>query len=300
MSLLVNWLESLHKDTVVSSKCTRIRNRKSTCSYCMEQCNYDAISLKDQLVCINTNRCTMCGECIIACPLSAIEGLVSSRTFDKGSLIFDGSYLPTIKELLIYKKRGLASIQDYNNQINQEWSSLLDKANEQLTLLNESHIDVAKKESNDKLSRRAFLNSFQNSGKKFAKSIAPAAWKIEMDDWKLQKYYPDIQFYKVDLDKKKCTLCQACFSLCIEAVFTLSEGLLQIQNEKCVNCTSCMDVCTEEAINIIPEVKRKEERIESFYIKKCPECRRNFITFQLDRIQCSICLDRDPEWLSPH
>lgn len=266
----------------------------------MEQCNYDAISLKDHLILINTNRCTMCGECIIACPLSAIEGLVSSRTFDKGSLIFDDTYLPSIKELLIYKKRGLASIQDHNNQINQEWNLLLDKVNEQLALLNESPIDVVKINSNEKLSRRAFLNSFQNNGKRFAKGIAPAAWKIEMDDWKLQKYYPEIQFYKVDLDKKKCTLCQACFSLCIEAVFTLKEGFLQIQNEKCVNCTSCMDVCTEEAIKIKPELKKKEERIEPFYIKKCPECLHNFITFQSDTIHCPICINRNPDWLSPY
>lgn len=300
MSLLVNWLESLHEDTVISSKCSRVRNRKSTCSYCMEQCKFEAMKLKDNLIFIDTDQCTLCGECIIACPLTAIEGLVLSRSFDKGSLIYDGSYLPTMKELLIYKKRGLTSIQVNNDQINQEWRSLLDKVNVQLSLLNESQIDVVNKEDNDYLSRRAFLNFFQNNGKKLARSMAPAAWKTEMDDWKLQKYYPDFQFYYVDLDLRKCTLCRACFTLCTERVFTFRDGFLQIQNEKCVNCTSCIDVCTEEAIKIIPEVKRTEERIESYYVKICNECGHDYFTFQLETAECPICIDRDPEWLCPY
>lgn len=300
MSLLINWLESLHEDTKVTSKCSRVRNRKSTCSYCMEHCKYHAMELKDHLIFIDTDRCTMCGECMIACPLSAIDGMALSRKFNKGSLLFDGSYVPTMKELLIYKKRGLASIQVIHEPINQEWSLVLDATNEQLALLNESFIDVVEIDYNELLSRRAFINAFQNNGKILAKSMAPAAWKIEIADRKLQKYYPDYQFYRVELDKQKCTFCRACFSLCTPAVFTIWDGFLQIENEKCVKCTSCIDVCAAEAIKITPELKRKEERIEPYYIKQCQECGHNYFTFYAETTHCPICINRDPEWLSPY
>lgn len=298
MSILVNWLESLHEEMNVSTKCSRQRNRKSTCNYCVQSCEHNAIEING-VVLIDTQKCTLCGECMIACPLSAIEGIASNRHFEKGSLVFDESYTPSVKELLIYKKRGMTSIQ-INHQVNNEWATVVANTNIQLQLLDESPISFEKKVTEVVLSRRAFFGSFQKEGKQLAKSMAPASWKIEQDDWKLTKYYPDFQFYSVKIDQVKCSLCQACFSLCPENVLHIEDNKFVVEYEKCVNCTSCTDVCSENAIEIIPDVKRKIEQFAPVHSKTCQDCGHSFYTFIQESEKCHVCKVRDSEWLSPY
>ena len=299
MSILVNWLESLHEEMKVTTNCSREWNRKSTCNDCLESCEHNAIELKDDLLIIDTEKCTMCGECMIACPLSAIEGVASNRIFEKGSLVFDGSYVPSIKELLIYKKRGMTSIHVAHQPINQDWETVVHVTNEQLHLLEETPI-VVERVKDEVLSRRAFFSSFQKEGKQLAKSMAPAAWKIEKDDWKLSKYYPNYHFFSVKIDQGKCTLCKACFGLCLEGVFQIIDGMLQIENQKCVNCTACTDVCSENAIEIVAEIKRASKNFEQVHLKTCNDCGHSFNTFDTGIEKCHVCINRDPNWLSPY
>jgi Fe-S-cluster-containing hydrogenase component 2 len=300
MSILTKWLESLHEETKITSRCARERNRKSTCSFCLEQCSQEAIELKEHLLVIDTSKCSMCGDCVIACPLSAIEGLAASRVFEKGNLHFDDAYTPSLKELLIYKKRGMSSVQVGRTPINLEWETVLAEVNDRLSILGEKEITLVTENSEEKLSRRALFGSIQSGGKQLAKSLAPASWKMETDGWKLSKYFPDYQFYSVELNTNNCTLCQACYSICPEDVFTKSESSLFIDNGKCVNCTSCTDICPENAIHIIEDLKRKNEKEEMLQKKKCDCCGQMFNTFQLEAVKCHVCKNRDPEWLSPY
>jgi ferredoxin len=299
MSILINWLESLHQEIIVTSKCVRERNRKSTCGYCLENCEHKAMVIKENLLFIDTTRCTMCGECIVSCPVSAIEGNVNNRAFEKGSLVFDSNYVPSIKELLIYKKRGMTSIQAHQ-PLNKNWVTVISETNGQLQLLEESPIVVVEKVKDEMLTRRALFGSLQKEGKQLAKNMAPASWKMEKDDWKLTKYYPDYQFYSVKLNKEKCTLCQACFTLCPEKLFQIKDNMLLIESEKCVDCTSCTYVCPENAIEIFPEIKRKSENQDNIHQKTCKSCGHTFYTFDLETEKCHVCLNRDPDWLSPY
>jgi ferredoxin len=299
MSILVNWLESLHQEIIVTSKCVRERNRKSTCGYCLEKCEHEAIVVKRNQLFIDTNKCTMCGECIIACPLSAIEGIVNNRAFEKGSLVFDSNYVPTIKELLIYKKRGMTSIQA-PQPLSKDWEIVLFESNSQLQLLDESPFVVVEKVTEEVLSRRALFGSLQKEGKQLAKKMAPASWKMEKDDWKITKYYPNYQFYSVMLNIETCTLCQACFTICPEKLFHIKDSKLMIESEKCVNCTSCTDVCPENALVIVPEIKRKSEDQRNIHQKACKNCGHTFFTFDLETEKCHVCMNRDPDWLSPY
>jgi ferredoxin len=299
MSILVNWLESMHKEIIVTSKCVRERNRKSTCGFCLEKCEHEAIIVKRNTLFIDTNKCTMCAECIVACPLSAIEGIVNNRVFDNGSLVFDSNYVPTIKELLIYKKRGMTSIQA-PQPLSKNWKTVLIESNSQLQLLDESPFVVIEKVRDEVLSRRALFGSLQKEGKQLAKKMAPASWKMEKDDWKITKYYPYYQFYTVRLNIEKCTLCQACFTLCPENLFHIKDSKLMIENEKCVNCTSCTDVCPENALEIVPEIKRKSEDQRNIHQKACKNCGHTFYTFDVETEKCHICMNRDPDWLSPY
>lgn len=300
MSILLNWLESLHEEMKISSTCLREHNRKSSCSYCIEKCEHNAIEIKGEKLTINTSQCTFCGECIIACPVSAIEGVVNNRIFEKGSLVFDESYSPSIKELLIYKKRGMTSIQIAHQPLNGVWETMISATNEQLRLLDEESIIVVEKLMDKVLSRRAFFGSFQQEGKQLTKKMAPAAWKMEKDEWKLTKYYTDYQFYSVKINKEQCTLCQACFTLCPEEVFHLKEGNLQIENQKCVNCTSCVDVCPVNAVEIQQDIKIKSEQFELVHSMNCKDCGHGFYTFDIETEKCPVCITRDPEWLSPY
>jgi ferredoxin len=299
MSLLVNWLESLHEEMKVSSKCVRERNRKSTCSYCFETCKHEAFVVKGNIPIINIDRCTMCDDCMIACPVSAIEGVVNNRAFDKVSLVVDPNYIISIKELLIYKKRGITSIQ-VPQPLTEDWKIVINQTNSQLQILGETPFELLHKDRTEVLSRRAFFGKFQKEGKHLAKSMAPAAWKMERDDWKLTKYYPDYQFFSVKLNIEECTLCQACFTLCSEDVFTIKDGMLQLHSEKCVNCTSCVDVCPEHAIEIQVDVIKKGEQVLKVHSKNCIGCGHSFYTFLSETEQCHVCINRDPDWLSPY
>jgi Fe-S-cluster-containing hydrogenase component 2 len=300
MSILVNWLESLHEEMKVSSRCVRERNRKSSCGFCVQTCKQNAFEIKDHLLILDTNKCTMCGECMLACPLSAIEGVLSNRVFDGGSLVFNYNYVPSIKELLIYKKRGMTSIQVSQQPLSKEWKTVVSQSNDYLQMLDEDSIEVVQKVKEEVLSRRAFFGSFQKEGKQLAKSMAPAAWKMKQDDWKITRYYPDYQFFTVQLNKEKCTLCQACFALCPENVFQIKNNKLVIQNEKCVNCTSCTDVCPENTIEIILDVKSIKDSQENVHLKACIVCEHPFYTFNVENEKCPVCANRDPDWLSPY
>lgn len=300
MSLLVNWLESLHVDVKISNKCSRKRNLHSTCTICVEECNFEAIIIHQQRIEIHSERCTSCGDCMISCPLSAIEGIPASRKLDKGRLMYNEDYTPSLKELLIYRKRGLHSIAIAEKSLNQRWESVLNEANCKLKILGEQPIVVIQIDKEATFSRRAFFNSFQKEGKNVAKSLAPARWKMEADEWILKNYFPDYQFYKVKIDYNKCTLCHACFSFCSQKVFRLFDTFVQINHEKCVNCMDCQDICPEHAIQIIADLQEKSKLLENFRKKECRDCGQSFHTFNQEREKCHVCTGRDPEWLSPY
>jgi len=43
------------------------------CEECVETCPTEAISMKDEIACIDEAECTECGACIDACPAGAIK-----------------------------------------------------------------------------------------------------------------------------------------------------------------------------------------------------------------------------------
>jgi heterodisulfide reductase subunit A-like polyferredoxin len=290
----------MHVELKITDKCSRKRNIRSTCSFCSDSCQSGAFSPKQKSIEIEPGQCTSCGDCLISCPLSAIEGIAITREFEKDSLIYKDVYTPTEKELLIYKNRGLNTIKINESSLNQAWKRVLDETNTMLNKLDQGPIEVVKKDSSEKFSRRAFFATIQSGGKKIAKSMTPASWKMEANEWNLATYYPDYQFYTVEIDKNKCTLCKACFTFCSQQVFHLQDSFLQIEADKCVNCTDCSDICPEDAIQINAVIKKKSDLYEPIDTKVCLDCGQSFQSFYLDAEKCPICVNRNPDWLSPY
>ncbi|WP_413309461.1 4Fe-4S dicluster domain-containing protein [Bacillus sp. 1P10SD] len=301
MSLFINLLENMHIDLKITENCSRQSNLHSTCTFCVEACKKGALSLNQKSKEIIHEGCNSCGDCVIACPLSAIEGIVDSREFRNGSLLYDESYIPNVKELLIYIKRGIKSIQTQNLPLNDPWKKVLTETNLVLKVVGEPILEVIRKEhKEEKLSRRSFLASLQRDGKQLAKSMAPASWKLEANHWNLANYYPEYQFYTIQIDRQKCTLCQACMRFCTQEAFQIVNRMLQINHQKCVGCTACRDICSEDAIQIKAEVKKLDKEYVGLNSKSCINCGKSFVTFHPETLKCHVCKDRDPSWLSPN
>jgi ferredoxin len=300
MSFLLNWLESLSKEINVTKKCSREILHQATCLTCIDKCKQKAITIKSNAITIDSQNCTLCGVCVAACPLCALEGMGPQRTFVKEGLLYDESSPPSIKELLIYKKRGVQSIFVKDNSLSESLFQLIEETNDILQRLEEKPITVHQSLQEEKISRRFFFTTIQLEGKQLAKGLVPASWKLNSDAWDVRDYYPDFEFYSVDLDQSRCLLCQACFSICPEKVFGLNEAVLEITGNNCVNCRLCVDVCPEHAIEITPNIKKKKSSFLDYYSHVCQNCGQNFYSFQTNVERCYICKDRDRDWLSPY
>ena len=299
MSLLVNWLENMHVDTKITNDCSKKKHIRSSCNNCSDACNSGAIIITSTSINIDLEKCNSCGDCMIACPLSAIEGVLETREFDKNSLIYNESYIPLVKELLIYKQRGLTGIKTRSTPLSPNWVNVLNDANKILKQLEENTIKITEERNDEGMSRRAFFSSLQKGGKQLAKTLAPATWKLEANEWIITRYFPDYQFFQVELDLDQCTFCEICFSFCSQKVFTVEEGLLRVANERCVNCFDCTDLCPRGALQIKLKITKKQNKHYPFITKVCKTCGKPFSTFHPITDNCSICHDRDPEWLSP-
>jgi ferredoxin len=67
-----------------------------------------------------------------------------------------------------------------------------------------------------------------------------------------------------------------------------------------VNCTSCTDVCPANAIEIVPDIKRIGNNQEDVHLKACMVCEHTFLSFDVEAEKCHVCVNRDPDWLSPY
>ncbi len=69
---VIEKLESQARD-VHQQRCVRVRNRNAQCRQCLGVCPVDAISIADNQLTIDGQRCTGCGACSTVCPTCALE-----------------------------------------------------------------------------------------------------------------------------------------------------------------------------------------------------------------------------------
>ena len=107
MALLSKWVESLDYEYEILSSCTRHKSHHSTCTKCVETCDKQAISINNGKPVIDHSKCVQCGDCMAACPVQAVAGILPKRKIKQNRLMISGDHFPTKRNCLSFIKREL-------------------------------------------------------------------------------------------------------------------------------------------------------------------------------------------------
>ena len=293
MNFLSHWLESLDYEYHISSDCSLHQSPRSSCRACITSCPVEAISLEDGKPVIDPNSCIDCGNCVASCPVQAVEGFLPKRKIQDNSLIIDENQVPTIKELLVYYKRGIMTIVCEEENMSAEWKKTIQRANQMLEKLGEApfqlKIPYAVSFPENKISRRELFLGWKKDISKLGKDMTPAKWRFNHESLDLSKYYPDHQFTDISLDTNKCTLCKVCENLCQKDCLTIGETHFTISADQCTNCSLCQDVCPEQAISLTKMISPATTINHEIYTNECSGCGDDFTSISEEQDLCLLC-----------
>lgn len=295
MGILGKWLESLDYEYQILSSCTRHLSPRSTCHKCVNACNEKAISLEKGKPVLERSKCTECGNCISACPVQAIAGIYPKRKIVQNQLVIKEDSIPTVKELLIFYQKGIKTIVAETQVLLESWKPSIDEANGILQILGEGPFLVETKSiaAETYVSRRELFFLWKREGKSALKEIAPAKWQFNHQDIDLAKYYRDVQFTKIKLNRGKCTLCHVCQRLCVKKCFAIHEERFVLSSQGCENCQLCVDTCPEKALDVEDCISKVEETSLPIYKKICSRCHNPFQTLREYDEKCVVCTKQE-------
>ena len=291
MGLFSSWVESLDYEYEILSSCTRHRSHHSTCAECVETCEKHAISITNGKPVIDASKCVQCGDCMAACPVQAVAGILPKRKIKQNHLIISDRHFPTTTELLILHKKGIRSIIFEDESLIQEWKQRIEQVNQMLMELGESSfsISIDSVEDEEFCSKREFLSLWKKESKLIMKQMAPAKWRFNHNALNLRQYYTDFQFTDITIDIDKCTLCTVCVRICDQKCFDIQEEHFTLSMQGCTSCGLCADVCPEKAIRMEGKIIQKKEINLSIYEKKCQACHNSFKTVREHDGFCTTC-----------
>ncbi len=138
--------------------------------------------------------------------------------------------------------------------------------------------------------RRFFHHALQESTKAAAKTLTPAKWRFNHSDFRMVGMFPGISLYDVELDQSRCTLCQACFKLCKQHVFTIKDNTLEIHHGYCNGCGLCTDVCGFGAVSIRLKAHRALQEELPLTQGVCGECGTVYQSWTHNNTVDSTCM----------
>lgn len=293
MGLIGLWLNSLDYDYSILSHCSRLQSPRSTCSECVKSCPVDAIEIVDDKPVIDLKSCIECGNCVASCPVQAVEGFLPKRKVIEDQLIMDSESIPTLKELLVYYKKGVTTLICEEDTLDSNWNETINDVNNVLEKLDESPFRVQQekidKDELNTMTRRELFFTWEKDLKQVAKSITPAKWRFDHQNLNLSKHYPGYQFANIELDTDKCTLCNACSMLCNENCLEINEDFFSISAQSCTNCSLCQDICPESAITVTQVIAPAEDINHNVLLHTCSSCNHTYTTLNKDEDTCMPC-----------
>ena len=229
MALLSKWVESLDYEYEILSSCTRHRGDHSNCIKCVDACDKGAIAIINGKPVIDHSKCVQCGECLVACPVQAVAGILPKREIKRNRLIITNRHFPTIKELLILHKKGVHSIIFEDESFIQECMDRVEQVNQMLMELRESPFSISTDsvEGKETCSRRKLFSLWKKESKSLMKEMTPAKWRFNQNALNLSQYYKDFQFTNIAVDIDKCTLCAVCEETVIKNVLIFKKNTFQ-------------------------------------------------------------------------
>lgn len=52
------------------------------------------------------------------------------------------------------------------------------------------------------------------------------------------------------VDKKKCTGCESCVSVCPTEAISVTDGKAKVNSDECISCETCIDECSSNALSM--------------------------------------------------
>lgn len=307
MGMLTTWLESLAYEIEISSACLKLQSPKSNCMKCSQYCPEQAINIIGPDVKIDSESCTKCGQCVPACPVQAISGKSPERTILNDTLLIDDGLFPPVQELLFFYKRGIRKIYCSNQVVPdagaiEEVQTLLARMGYEPIAILDSLPSPAEEQAS---TRRAFLLNAASEGRKLAaSSLTPAKWKFNQNQFNLVSMFPGFSLYEIQISQEQCTLCEACFKMCKQDVFTLQGGTLSVKHSSCNGCQLCVDVCAAGAVNSVQKVHTSAGSELEVEQVACRDCGSPFYRWKIDYSNpdaiCTVCKSRSEKgYLNP-
>jgi len=292
MGLISYWLESLDYDYKILPHCSLYQSPLSSCTRCIDSCPENAIQLKDGKPVINTTKCTQCGDCIASCPVQGVEGFLPKRSIINNQFVIDPQSIPSIKELLIYYKKGITTLIYEKKELPLLWKTTIEDTNKLLAKLGEQPFNIINKHKSvddSVMTRRELFSTWEKDLKNIAMEMVPAKWRFNHESLDLSAYYTEHQFVDIFLDTEKCTLCGACEVLCKKDCLQINETGFLLMAQNCSNCFLCQDICPEKAISLKEKVSSIKEVTHNVYRKVCSICDREYETLDRKKKLCVSC-----------
>jgi ferredoxin len=286
------WLENLDYQVRISDSCLRYRSPHSKCETCLAACTKSAIVVQGGKVEITPDRCDGCGECLVSCPVHAIEGILPRRAVSGTALLFSKDYVPAETELLVFNAKGIRTIAYFEDGPDERWMSVVETVNAMLAKLNQPPFAIeawTPKQLEGKYTRRQLFSLWKQSGKSVLRDLMPAELRFNQRDLDLTTHYPDHQFFHINVAPDRCSLCQACTFVCPYSCIQVSPEKMTLNTFMCVNCHLCTDVCPEQAMMVEPQISPRRTTELDVVENTCAGCGVTFFALDTAVRDCVLC-----------
>lgn len=275
--------EALLKGVEAGERCVRRQFRYASCEACIGICPTQALSWKEGIPAVDSDRCVMCAACLFVCPTEAIEGAEPEPRFFRGhTLVAPFSIIaPTTEELLFWHVEHHIRAVAMDPLSDPQWMLAIARLNLRLRAYGQpewTFSPPAQSEIND--SRRALFH---------ARREKTASARIQPGLRRWRRLWPLMSDFQLAIDTQKCTLCGACWRACAQKSLAFDEHELRIEDTQCTGCGACTAVCVYQALTLTSATSRSGSQRFTASESRCACCQKSFWSLNTNEKRCLFC-----------